>query len=269
MKAVADYVHSKGLKFGMYSDAGVKTWRGQAGQLRLSRSRTPNSSPSGRSTSSSSTYCYAAGGLARRPSSFTTAMGGELRATGRKILFSVCEWGQRQPVAVGGAGGRAYMADLIRRGQQVRTRHTTAPRHRHPHTAIDRMAGAGKIRRSGRNGTTRNMLTSASNPTTTSASARPANEHEQRTQFSMWCCLPRPLMIGCDIRDMSQVTRQSCSNVEAIAVNQDRVGKQGACASRLGRWKCGKKTAHRRPHCRGAPELARAGKQRKTRRIAH
>ena len=57
---------------------------------------------------------------------------------------------------------------------------------------------------------------------------------EYRTHFSLWCILAAPLMIGCDVRNMDEVTRQILTNPEAIAVDQDPLGKQGHRASRNG-----------------------------------
>ena len=55
---------------------------------------------------------------------------------------------------------------------------------------------------------------------------------EYRSHFSLWCLLASPLMIGCDVRSMNLATRQILLNREAIAVNQDPLGRQGY---RLGR----------------------------------
>jgi alpha-galactosidase len=50
---------------------------------------------------------------------------------------------------------------------------------------------------------------------------------EYQTQVSLWCILAAPLMIGCDIRNMDAETRRVLANPEAIAVDQDPLGKQG------------------------------------------
>jgi alpha-galactosidase len=78
------------------------------------------------------------------------------------------------------------------------------------------------------------MLTIGLKPNDNVGIGKTCNEHEQRTQFSMWCLLAAPLMIGCDIRNMSPLSREILLNTEAIAVNQDLLGKQGVCVSRVG-----------------------------------
>eukprot|EP01136_Pigoraptor_vietnamica_P031724 Opistho-1_new@92647 len=50
---------------------------------------------------------------------------------------------------------------------------------------------------------------------------------EYRTHFSLWCLMKSPLLIGCDIRNMSADTRTILMNREAIAINQDALGRQG------------------------------------------
>jgi alpha-galactosidase len=53
------------------------------------------------------------------------------------------------------------------------------------------------------------------------------SDAEYRSHFTLWCLLAAPLMIGCDVRNMNPVTRNILLNCEAIAVNQDLLGRQG------------------------------------------
>jgi alpha-galactosidase len=53
------------------------------------------------------------------------------------------------------------------------------------------------------------------------------NDAEYRSHFTLWCLLAAPLMIGCDVRSMSQATKDILMNRELIAVNQDPMGAQG------------------------------------------
>jgi alpha-galactosidase len=53
------------------------------------------------------------------------------------------------------------------------------------------------------------------------------NSAEYQTQMSMWCILAAPIMIGCDVRNMDAETRRILTNPEAIALDQDALGKQG------------------------------------------
>lgn len=53
------------------------------------------------------------------------------------------------------------------------------------------------------------------------------NQIEYRTQMSMWCILAAPLMMGCDVRNMNEVTKTILLNKDVIAIDQDALGKQG------------------------------------------
>ena len=230
MNAVADYVHSKGLKFGMYSDAGVKTCGGRPGSFGFEK-QDAQQFAKWEIDFLKFDYCYA-------PEDYQTAielynrMGRELRATGRKIVFSVCEWGPRSPwLWAAQAGGHLWRVsfDVVNKWD--------APQNCSKGigilTAIDRMAGLEKFAGPG-GWNDPDMLTIGLKPNDNVGIGKTCNEHEQRTQFSMWCLLAAPLMIGCDIRNMSPLTSGILLNTEAIAVNQDPLGKQGVCVSRVG-----------------------------------
>ena len=57
---------------------------------------------------------------------------------------------------------------------------------------------------------------------------------EYRSHFSLWCLLASPLMIGCDVRAMRPTTRQTLLNREAIAIDQDPLGRQGHHVGAIG-----------------------------------
>jgi alpha-galactosidase len=54
-------------------------------------------------------------------------------------------------------------------------------------------------------------------------------EEEYRTHFTVWCMLAAPLMAGCDVRNMTETTREILTAAEVIAVDQDPLGRQGYC----------------------------------------
>ncbi|KAH6555336.1 hypothetical protein KP509_1Z264200 [Ceratopteris richardii] len=62
--------------------------------------------------------------------------------------------------------------------------------------------------------------------------------NEYRAHFSIWCLMKAPLLIGCDVRNMTSETFEILSNVEAIAVNQDILGVQGSKVSKQGSGEC-------------------------------
>ena len=108
IKALADYVHSKGLKFGIYTDAGTKTCAGRPRHAWATSTRTPSNTPIGESTTSRKTG--ATPSLARSSESSYTLMRNALAATGRPIVFSICEWGSTKPWLWAGPIGNMWRA---------------------------------------------------------------------------------------------------------------------------------------------------------------
>ena len=107
MKALADYIHDKGLKFGIYSCAGDKTCGGEVGSYGYEEDDAK--------TFASWDVDYLKYDYCRAPKDFQeairryTKMGNALKATGRPIVFSICEWGPRSPWLWGRmAGGHLW-----------------------------------------------------------------------------------------------------------------------------------------------------------------
>jgi alpha-galactosidase len=242
MKALADYVHSKGLKFGIYSDAGVKTCAGKPGSFGHEEQDAQTFAQWGIDFLKYD-YCYA-------PEDYQTAiklytrMGKALRDTDRKIVFSVCEWGSRSPwLWAAAAGAHMWRAtfDVVNKWDAPHNFRQNSSKCIGVLTAIDRMAGLEK--HAGPGGwNDPDMLIVGLKPTDNCGIGKTCNEHEQRTQMSMWCMLAAPLMIGCDIRNALQTTWDILLNSEAIAINQDVLGQQGVCVSRIGPMEVWKKS---------------------------
>ncbi len=143
-------------------------------------------------------------------------MGQALRSTGRDIVFSVCEWGVHEPWLWGGAVG-AHMwrttPDIFDVWDSIVDIGFTRQAPLHPYAGPGRwndpdmlvvgMYGQGNVGRGG------------------------CTDAEYRSHFSLWCLLAAPLMIGCDVRSLSAATRDILLNTEAIAVDQDPLGRQG------------------------------------------
>jgi alpha-galactosidase len=230
MKAIADYVHSNGLKFGIYSCAGDKTCGGEPGSygyeeidaqtfadwevdfLKYDYCYTPDTKriPHG--------YDYKEA-IARY-----TKMGHALKATGRPILFSICEWGPRSPWLWGKeAGGSMWRVSYDVCDFWDLPRNSDSPIG--ILNAIDVMAD--KERYSGPEGwNDPDMLVVGLNGSGY-VPGPGCTEIEYQTQMSMWCMLAAPLMVGNDIRTMSDSTKRILTNPEIIAINQDSKALQG------------------------------------------
>ena len=129
IKAVADYVHSKGLKFGIYSDAGTMTCAEAPRDRRTTRPRTRGPTPSGASTTSSTTGATRDGQDTRDS---YARMSRALRATGRPIVFSDLRVGRDEALAVG-PGHRAPVARHRRHPGLLGLRQELGRHGRHPH----------------------------------------------------------------------------------------------------------------------------------------
>ncbi|HSR19183.1 MAG TPA: glycoside hydrolase family 27 protein, partial [Ignavibacteriaceae bacterium] len=212
MKALADYIHSKGLKFGIYSDAGWKTCGGK---------------PGSRGYEYQDALQYAKWGVdylkydwcntdgLNTEGAYLT-MRDALYSAGRPVVFSLCEWGNSKPWLWGKnighlwrttgditncfdcvvdhgswkSWGIMYILDM-----QEGLRTYAGPGHWNDPDMME--VGNGM------------------------------SLNEDRAHFSMWCMLAAPLIAGNDIRKLSGGTKNILTNKEVIAVDQDSLGIQG------------------------------------------
>ena len=210
MKALGDYVHAKGLKFGIYSDAGTGTCQNR---------------PGGRGYEFQDARQYAAWGVdylkydwcnhsTQNSEASYSIMRDALAKSGRPIVFSLCEWGSTKPWL--------WAKDV---GNLWRTTGDIADKWESPQKddglgvvqildledGIESYAGPGHWNDP-------DMLEVGNGGMTTT---------EYRAHFSMWCLLAAPLMAGNDIRNMSAEIHDILTNKEVIAVDQDPLGQQG------------------------------------------
>ena len=209
MKAVADYVHSLGLKFGIYSCAGTHTCQGRPGSM-------------GYQFIDAKTYadwgvdylkydwCDNEGQDAR--SAYLT-MANAIKATGRPIVLSICEWGENEPWKWGkGIGHLWRVTPDIRACFNCRFDWGGVG----VLGCIDAMSELYQYAGPGHWNDAEMLEVGNGN----------MSRDEQVTHFSMWCMLAAPLMSGNDLRDMNMQTVEILTNREAIAVNQDPLGRQ-------------------------------------------
>jgi len=203
IKALADYVHSKALKLGIYSDAGFQTCaKAQPGSL-------------GHEEQDAKTF--AAWGVDYlkydncnngdiKPLERYPEMSKALMKTGRPIYFSLCEWGDMHPARWGAAYGNSWRTtnDIADTWESMIA------------TADQNEVWAEYARPGGWNDP--DMLEVGNGGMTNS---------EYVVHFSLWAISKAPLIIGCDVRHMSQETYDILANMEVIAVNQDPLGVQG------------------------------------------
>ena len=209
MRALADYVHGKGLKLGIYSSAGVTTCAGYPASLDHER-RDADLWASWGIDYLKYDNC---GNTEGRPGRERyAAMRDALTATGRPILFALCNWGVDDVHSWGPATGNSWRTtvDITDSWASVLAILDAQP------------DWASRARPGGWNDP--DMLEVGNNLTDT----------EARAHFSLWALLNAPLIAGNDLRTMTDATRSILTNAEVIAVDQDWGGSQGTKLGDLG-----------------------------------
>ncbi|KAK9278326.1 hypothetical protein L1049_027891 [Liquidambar formosana] len=203
IQALADYVHSKGLKLGIYSDAGTQTCsKTMPGSLGYEEQDAKTFASWGIDYLKYDN-CYNTG---TSPKERYPKMSKALLNSGRPIFFSLCEWGQEDPATWAASVGNSWRTtgDIADNWDSMTSR------------ADQNDQWASYARPGGWNDP--DMLEVGNGGMTT---------EEYRSHFSIWAVAKAPLLIGCDIRSMDNVTFELLSNKEVIAVNQDELGAQG------------------------------------------
>lgn len=217
IKAVADYVHSRGLKFGIYSDAGEKTCAGR---------------PGGLGHEYQDALMYASWGVDYLKYDWCNTLPGQdarasyanirraLDASGRPIVLSICEWGTHQPWLWGQeVGGNLWRTtgDIQPRWEGKREWSPGNCCNNGVMAIVDEneplysRAGPGHWNDP-------DMLEVGNGGLTTT---------ENRTHFSLWAIMAAPLIAGNDLRNMPPDVKEILTNKEVIAVDQDALGRQG------------------------------------------
>ncbi|RSM67513.1 alpha-galactosidase [Kibdelosporangium aridum] len=204
IKFVADYVHSKGLKFGIYTSAGTKTCNtaGFPGGLN-NEQRDANLFASWGVDYLKYDNCNNQGVDAKQR---YTKMRDALAATGRPIVYSICEWGQNKPWEWAQNVGNLWRTtgdinDTYSKMVDIFKRNLPLAQYAKPGAWNDP-----DMLEVGNGGMT---------PT------------EYRSHFSLWAIMAAPLLIGSDLRKVSQENFTTLLNKDVIDVDQDRLGIQG------------------------------------------
>jgi alpha-galactosidase len=214
IKALADYIHSRGLKFGIYSCAGRMTCQNRPGSR-------------GHEFQDALTYakwgvdflkldwCNSDGQDAKESYSL---MRDALYAAGRPIVLSLCEWGLSKPWEWAGNVGHLWRTTGdIRNNWNI------------PDAKQGKCWGGGvEIILDMQEG----LETYAgpghwNDPDMLEVGNHELTEGENRAHFSLWCMLAAPLMAGNDLNHMDEAIAAILTNKEVIAIDQDALGRQG------------------------------------------
>ena len=212
MKALADYIHSKGLKFGLYNCAGSKTCAGYPGSRGYEYQ-------DARSYASWNVdflkYDWCNTGKINAESAYIT-MRDALKAAERPIVFSICEWGDNQPWKWGKDVGHLWRVT----GDIINCWDCEVGHGSWSSWGIWKIINMRKdIRKAAGPGHWNDFdMMEVGNGMT---------DAEDRTHFAMWSMLASPLIMGNDLRTASKETIKTLTNKEVISVNQDKLGIQG------------------------------------------
>jgi alpha-galactosidase len=234
MKALADYVHDLGFRIGIYSDAAERTCAGYPGSLGFEEQDARLWASWGFDFLKYD-YCHA-------PTDQATAierygrMGEALRATGREFLYSLCEWGGRNPHLWGrGVGGQMWRVsgDIFDSWIDI---WVTAADHPWYGLGIDTSLDiADDLHEYGGPGGWNDLdMLVVGLKGKGHISGGGLSFIEYQTHMSLWCMACSPLMIGCDVRAMDKETAALLMNREVLAVNQDALGVPARRVRRFG-----------------------------------
>jgi len=212
MKALADYLHSKGLKMGIYSDAGSQTCGGRPGSRGYEFQDAQQYAAWGVDYLKYD-WCNTEGLKAEGAYKTITAA---LRKAGRPMVLSICEWGTDKPWEWGPSVGHLWRTtgdiyncfDCVEdhgtwksfgtmqiMDKQAGLRQYAGPSHWNDPDMLE--VGNGMV------------------------------ANEDRAHFTMWCMMAAPLILGNDLRHMSPATKETLTNREVLALDQDPLGVQG------------------------------------------
>ena len=215
IKALADYVHSKGLKFGLYSDAGAKTCVGRPGSQGHEYQDALQYASWGADYLK---YDWCNTGTRNAEEAYLT-MSTALLSTGRPIVFSICEWGTAKPWLWGKGIG-----NLWRTTGDISDKWTSKKKWPDGTCCeygmvdiLDMQAGLESFAGPGH----------WNDPDMLEVGNGGMTIPEYRAHFSFWALLSAPLIAGNDVRSMSPEIKEILTNSEVIAVNQDKLGREG------------------------------------------
>ncbi len=207
IKYVADYVHKKGLKFGIYSSAGETTCGKLPGSWQY---ETLDANQYARWGVDYLKYdwCGHKKGSAEK---IYKKMSKALQDTGRPIVFSICEWGDNDPWEWGRGVGHLWRTTYDIGNCWAKKGNLGVIDIIDAQNGLEKYSGPGAW----------------NDPDMLRIGSKCLTYEESKSHFSFWALLNAPLMAGNDLRNMTDEVREILTNQEVIAINQDPLGRQG------------------------------------------
>ncbi|PWJ61494.1 MULTISPECIES: carbohydrate-binding protein [unclassified Fibrobacter] len=213
MKALADYIHKKGLKFGVYGDRGKRTchhynsnWDSENGSYMHEEQDAKKFAEWGVDYLKYDN-CDPAPGSNQEAD--YTRMSKALRNSGRDIVFSICAWEYKDWMP--------KIAHLWRTTFDIGPEWRSTSWYRGVYEIIDANDKYWKIAKPG----------NWNDPDMLEVDNRNLTYEEQKSQMTMWSIMAAPIMISSDVRKMSDQVKDLYLNKDMIAINQDSLGVQG------------------------------------------
>ena len=207
MKALGDYIHSKGLKFGIYSSPGPRTCGGYEGSYRHEEQDAETYAGWGVDFLK---YDWCSAPEVYKPEEMQAAyrkMYDAIRRTGRPMVYSLCQYGLEAVWQWGPEVG----GNMWRTTDDIGGDYIKAMQFGFQHDGLERFAAPGHW----------------NDPDILQIGIGKLNDNEGRSQMALWCILAAPLLAGNDLTRMTRETHETLTNPEAIAVDQDPMGIEG------------------------------------------
>jgi len=202
IKALADYVHSKGLKLGLYTDAGRLTCQKRPGSFDHELQDAKTYASWGVDYVKVD-WCYSEG---LDPEVQYAKFRDALAQAGRPIVFSICNWGVKAPWRWGPKTG-----NLWRTTGDISDKYDSMSLIGFSQNGLEKFASPGHW----------------NDPDMLEVGNGGMDRDEYRTHMALWALLAAPLLAGNDLRSMSAETKEMLTNREVLSVDQDAKGVQG------------------------------------------
>lgn len=223
IKALADYVHSKGLKLGIYSDAAQLTCGGYTASLNFEIQDAKTFASWGVDYLKYD-YCGAPAEVEVAQQRYKT-MADALRQSGRDIALGICEWGPRKPwLWAADAGGQLWRTTYDVRDKWKDNGDNSMG-------ILDIINQNADLYPYAKPGAWNDMdmlvvgLYGKGGPSS-DLNSHGCTDTEYESQMSIWSMMASPLAVTCDLRNVSPEAKRILLNKDIISINQDVLGKQ-------------------------------------------
>jgi alpha-galactosidase len=214
MKGLCDYIHGLGLKVGIHTSPGPTTCAGHEASYGHEKQDAETFARWGIDFVK---YDWCSADKVYQSDQMQAAyrkMSDDLKATGRPILFSLCQYGIQDVWKWGQSVG----GEMWRTTGDISPNYDSMMLHGLEENGLERYAGPGHW----------------NDPDMLEISNGKMDQDEWRTQMTLWCMLAAPLFAGNDLTAMKPKVLEVLTNPEAIAIDQDPAGIQGHCARQVG-----------------------------------